>query len=145
MNSLEVRKCQADRLSCFINLRNGVYATAIAARHYPTEQDLGRGDALRHCIWQCLLTLSFNAREAMDWGSRHEGFLMSQRRIRGLTIDSVMDLHNNRVGRAIGNEIRKDWFVSQWAQIAAQDRCLVALAQGRLRVIVNHRLVPSKR
>lgn len=143
MNPLETAKCNKDWLACQIFKRDSAWAAWIAYNYYPNETNLGRGDALRHCIWQCLLTLDLGAAEAADWGNLHEYRYLLGVWIPDWRLPSIMDRYNNIVGRAIGRDIMQDWLVASFPVIAAKDRCLRALRNGRLVIIRNGQLVWS--
>ena len=82
-------------------------------------------NAMRHCIWQCLLTYYSGWTWANLWGWAHEKYSST------LAFEKKIDLRNNDVGRALGVELRKRWFVlsPSWA---AHDLCLGAWDRGWL-------------
>jgi RHS repeat-associated protein len=53
-------------------------------------QESGPGDALRHCLWGCCMTLKLSAEGAEAWGQAHEGNGKGRR--------VEMDRYNNSVG-----------------------------------------------
>ena len=55
----------------------------------------GEQDAVRHAVWQCLMTKAFGATTARDWGNAHEHGQPVNAEVR-------MDFHNNEIGRQIG-------------------------------------------
>ena len=98
--------------------------------------DESEGNAVKHAYWSGLLTLQYGPAWAKYFTDRHEryGDEHGQK-----TIDRVMDLYNNKVGRdiAIGLPFyQRDQF-SLWARV------LQAESEGLLMKIEDGQLVPT--
>jgi len=74
-------------------------------------QALGGGDdnyanAVRHCVWSCLMTIKISLGAATAWGNAHEcdgqSNPLTDNADPRIAASSRMDLHNNDVGRTIG-------------------------------------------
>jgi hypothetical protein len=72
-------------------------AKSLAEQHTENLANPGERNALRHCIWSCLMTKFLGEEKAKTWGDAHE--CTSQF---GNSTDSQIDLHNNEIGREIG-------------------------------------------
>ena len=96
-----------------------------------------RRDAMRHCVWQCLLTERLGSTEAWIWGYLHELRESPAKDPVRAYISSAVDFHNNEVGRSLGREIQRDfwkpiWDVSGTVPFVAESKCLNAMHTGRL-------------
>ncbi|MEM9459112.1 MAG: hypothetical protein AAGF11_33345 [Myxococcota bacterium] len=100
---------------------NADVASAEAARRYRgSGLHNGQGDAFRHCYWSALLARDIGAENAEAFTSAHEAWAGNPQG------EKAMDIHNNRVGIAIG---RTNPGISNHA---LADRCARALTVGRL-------------
>jgi RHS repeat-associated protein len=104
----------------------------------------GPGDAVRHCMWNCLMTKCLGRKGAQRWGDAHEESTPP-----GLEDEREMDLHNNQQGRDIYSElVERNW--DAWVKSIPVDdscpgdvvpdtdcktACEEALAAGRLKVL----------
>lgn len=84
-----------DTTEALTSLRIAVTALRVATRLGPGE--VGRTNAVRHFVWQSLLTARFGPEVAERLGAVHEEGTPDAE-------DSRVDLHNNAVGRAYGRE-----------------------------------------
>lgn len=107
---------------------------------------LGKGDALRHCLWSALLTYQVGERYAKLLTDAHEtqGFIVDPND----RLDRDMDLHNNAVGRRLGKHHAQAGFVAKsMTAFFVFGICKSALDSGQLRVIDRRekvwKLVPS--
>jgi hypothetical protein len=76
-------------------------ARSLRKKHFPdpTKQG-GRGDAFRHCAWNCIMRTSIWKEGCVyQIGNQHEEDNIANG---GPTIHVPMDLHNNGVGIGIG-------------------------------------------
>ena len=83
-----------DAALAFANSRDAIKAAAESGLTGATN---GAFDAMRHCTWNCLMARSIGAAQAKEVGDLHEG----------CNTDNdcpalAMDLHNNLVGRELG-------------------------------------------
>lgn len=111
-----------------------------------------RSDAMRHCIWQCLLARKLGWQAAKDWGDLHEiplaqiNRLPAPKKARQL-LEREMDLRNNIVGRSLASRVRlQGWGI--WTEVVFADGrslCGEALHGRRLWVIQDGRLVRTGR
>ena len=107
------------------------------------------GDAFRHAYMQAYLTLRFgetNAKLLGNWyeqyGSKHNDQEKSE---------EIMDLHNNSIGREIGNEIKKE--IGNKSRKADQDEIKEIIARkvaermqaGKLILDPSGRRTPKKK
>jgi RHS repeat-associated protein len=143
MNSQEDAICRRDWQACYVDYRDGFDAWVVAHALFKDRRDLtdGNGDALRHCTWQCLLTLDLGAARAEEWGNAHEDGASNNERL-----SRLMDLHNNRVGRWLGSQLPQAQY-SVRKKVAIR-WCVQAMQRGYLRIIrrlprSGGRLVPS--
>ncbi|MGW8932582.1 DUF6973 domain-containing protein [Gordonia terrae] len=86
------------------NAGDDAQAKADSVKYFPgQEPESTRQDAARHCIWQGLTTESANADFAKAMGDAHEADSGSP-----IPGSSVMDVHNNIVGRSVGRRYESD-------------------------------------
>jgi hypothetical protein len=91
---------------------------------------------MRHCVWQCLLRNASGESWAWWWAWAHEiGDVSPDYQ------DTLIDLHNNRVGRLLGAHLGGTWYVP--APVAALHLCAAAWNRGLLWTRVNGRIVWS--
>lgn len=99
LNSLEREACAKYPTQC----KYWKMASEWAVWYGGQSPDKETFNALRHCIWQCLLTYWSGWGWARYWGTIHEtGSPPSTSRQR---IDRTIDLHNNYVGRLLGSHL----------------------------------------
>jgi hypothetical protein len=110
-----------------------------AKARYKASVHNGPADAARHCYWSALLASKLSHNEAMRIVFSHE-FGAIERNDANERLEVQMDLHNNRVGLAIGGRAKGA------ANHELQDAVMKALISGRLRHIdVKARvLAPTK-
>ncbi|MBO6523243.1 MAG: hypothetical protein JJ971_05410 [Balneolaceae bacterium] len=82
----------------------GVYNLSIeafewAASVHTSGAHNGTQDALRHAMWNALMTYDYDKEYAKKWGDAHESGSSDPR-------ETIMDLYNNSVGREIGEELK---------------------------------------
>ena len=95
--------CRASLMECVSVFNARSDAESWAAAQDPTGAHNGPQDALRHAKWNANMTKSIGAARAEAWGNAHE--LSST-----VPAETRMDLHNNAVGRQIGQT---------WTDVAA--------------------------
>jgi RHS repeat-associated protein len=78
-------------------------ASAWAVWYGAQAPDREAFNALRHCIWQCLMTYSMGWDWARFWGTIHE--VGSPPTTERQKKDRSVDLHNNYVGRLLGSHL----------------------------------------
>ena len=110
-------------------------ARAISPSHGFDESEQ---DAVRHAYWSGILTIQYGAKYAEHVTDRHEryGDEHGQK-----TIDRVMDLYNNEVGRDIAAEL--PWYHGDYRYIQLMERILQAESEGLLMKIEDGQLVPT--
>ena len=81
-----------------LDIRDNIaYQWAIEA--YPNEaQHNGKGDAVRHAYWSCLLSRYCGDFFAEGIGTGHESGALYE-------TEAIMDLHNNAIGRQLSNHV----------------------------------------
>lgn len=84
----------------------------------------GNGDAFRHAYWNAQMKVGVGESWADRWGTAHEKGSTGQP-----LIEETMDLHNNSVGRSLGND--------------GEQTVLGAVRQASCKIISSGRLVPS--
>lgn len=85
-------------------------------------------NAMRHCIWQCLLTWYSGSTWAARWGWAHEEFTSSLD-----PLDKAVDYHNNYVGRLLGPHLG-GWLSKP---LGARDLCKGAWNAGYLWTVIG--------
>ena len=103
LNAKEKEMCRASLMECVSVFNARSDAESWAAAQDPTGAHNGPQDALRHAKWNANMTKSIGAARAEAWGNAHE--LSST-----VPAETRMDLHNNAVGRQIGQT---------WTDVAA--------------------------
>jgi RHS repeat-associated protein len=100
-NSLELRRCGQKPHECAVWAHASLQSFMVAFGYGHPKKN-----AMRHCVWQCLLTHRLGWWPAYEWGWRHE---------RGSTssFDSLADYHNNYVGRLLGQQLNEFYLPSQ--------------------------------
>ncbi len=58
-------------------------------------------NAMRHCVWQCMITANDSWRWAEIWGAAHEIYADNH----SGKADTTVDYHNNYVGRLLGSNL----------------------------------------
>ena len=105
--------------------------TAIAAFAWTKVQYPGYiRNAMRHCIWQCLLTARSGIGWASLWARAHEARKPTtpfEKR------DQIVDRHNNTVGQSLGLRGNLGWARA----IKARNQCIEEFNAGRLQVNYN--------
>lgn len=86
-------------------------------------------DAFRHGYWNAALTIKIGATRAKVWTDAHETTSSG--------LDKQMDLFNNAIGRSLANG-----YNSLNAQLVT--KVYNAVKSGKMRIIVNNKLVSSK-
>ena len=110
-------------------------AKAEARRRYPDSVTDGIGDAFRHCYWNALMTREQGEALAEKFANEHENFDLGPKdSIRS----TIMDLHNNKVGRSIGKRFPE----ATDAEMA--NHVVAALDRDELIIIENGNLVRSR-
>lgn len=99
--------CNRDPVRCAIRS----YAAALAWNRVFWDKGQ-RQNALRHCVWTCLMTVLLNEGQALHWGNVHEYYDPDR-----TWYDMEVDLRNNYVGRLFGRQLRYGAWVplSYWA------------------------------
>ncbi len=92
-NEMEWAYCHRNLHRCTVWMRSAAEAFRVAMM-YPHP----KRNAMRHCIWQCLVTHRWSWKAAEQWGWRHEWRTSAP-------MDSKADYHNNYVGRLIGEQL----------------------------------------
>lgn len=87
-----------------------------------------RREAMRHMVWQALLTWKYGADFARAWGNAHE-WAPSGHRHPG---DSIRDQQNNSIGRHLGAGLRNKYWRVPWNTDNAM-RAATKWALGRIR------------
>ncbi len=98
MNEKEKELCWQSPGQCW---RVGSYAQwALEWANQTGLEGAGNGpqDAVRHAAWSATITLAFGAKDAEKWTDAHEWDSASEDQ-------TVMDQHNNAVGRRIGSRV----------------------------------------
>jgi len=115
--SILICRCQAFALS-----RAAAQEAESAANRlsYPFSGYMGEEDALRHCMWSCMMARLLGSSAATTVGTTHENCNPS------LPLDRSMDMINNAVGVGLG--------VSAPAGADCGLMCVAALDSGRLTV-----------
>jgi RHS repeat-associated protein len=130
-NGLERDACEKYPSRC----RAWKYAAEWAIWYGGQTSDKETFNALRHCIWQCLLTHSSGWSWARYWGNLHEtGSPPSTTRQK---IDRTVDLHNNYVGRLLGSHLGS---MGPFKPREAMKLCTGAWNAGYLWVYVGGRI-----
>ncbi|CAF3251756.1 unnamed protein product [Rotaria socialis] len=89
-----------DPFDCAKAKTNADVAAAEAQNSYPGKTlHNGIGDALRHCYWNALMTISVGRDQAKKVADLHE-----DNNTTGPLEERVMDLKNNEIGRQVGSE-----------------------------------------
>ena len=106
-------------------------ALSEAKSRYPATLHNGEGDAFRHCFWNAMMTRMQGEKLAQQFADAHE---MEG----GPLVETLMDLHNNKVGRGIGvsHPNATDTEMATY--------CVQALDTDKLVVIQGNTLVKSK-
>ncbi|CAN5557714.1 hypothetical protein BH20CHL7_BH20CHL7_02380 [soil metagenome] len=128
LNPAETRWCNASSRRCFEFKWASAWARVLTDNRYRgTTQN-----AMRHCIWQCLLTWRSGPDWAAVWGRAHES---PPARTASELRDRRMDFHNNSVGRTLGRQ-NLGWFPA-WRALSL---CVDAFNAGRLWVEIDGRI-----
>ena len=103
INWMEKQYCNANFLRCLHWKEASAWAVAMTKFRYPDSEVQ---NSMRHCTWQCLLSYYDGAATAREWGWRHElGADV------WMATDTKIDLHNNAVGRLLGQHLHEiAWF-----------------------------------
>jgi hypothetical protein len=128
LNPAEQRLCAQDPAHCAAFWWAAGWAQAMVTWRY-------RGttrNAMRHCIWQCLLTFESGAAWAVKWANAHESTPTSSAEDRR---DRRIDRHNNVIGRSLGR--RRLGFVAAWG---ALNLCAAEFNADHLWVEINGRI-----
>lgn len=85
-------------------------ASGIAGGTYPeTEQWQGRGDAMRHLVWQALMAKQYGNTLANAAGQYHElplGAALRAADFDQTPVEKAQDLYNNALGREIASKAK---------------------------------------
>lgn len=98
LNRAEKWLCVLSRYECAAVITSGHEASVWARNQTPELGDAegdNKRDALRHAVWQALLTRLTNSDRAKAWGDAHESNSTNP-------LATCMDQWNNAVGRTIG-------------------------------------------
>ncbi len=138
MNSLERGRCANRPYECIVWALASKFSIMVSESTYPNETVDGRGDALRHCTWQCALTSVLGRNAAQAWAQVHENGDPHNN-----PLSRRMDEWNNRVGQALAGEIAhiysNNLFVDPGTLFSASAYfCAYELAHGYLRIIRGH-------
>jgi hypothetical protein len=95
----------------------------------------GPRDALRHCIWLCLMVQNINEEDASEIGENHEENAEKLRPPQPRE-EGVMDRHNNMIGVQCGLEENP---------LSCRDRCLRRYHMGQLHGLGRVPLPPPVR
>ena len=141
MNPEEKRQCSWHPAECYL-----VKFSAGWAEFYSWFYSGQRRDAMRHCMWSCLMRYYVGEKRATMWGVYHEEWdpvnSDRSRNQKAVHLDHDMDYWNNWVGRMLGSHLHKIlWAHTPWS--GARELCNEALHRGYLRVKSNGRLTPS--
>lgn len=115
-------------------------ATTVSGAYAATTEDsgrstyLGKADALRHCLWNAIMAYQLGPEMAEQLANAHE--LERPPQEVNARLDREMDLHNNRVGRNLGETLLGEGLLARALALpfliaAAKD----ALDSGQLKVI----------
>jgi RHS repeat-associated protein len=99
-NPLETLWCLFHPFQCPIWAWSSTQAIALSRLKY--HSDIRIENAIRHCVWQCLLTYRLGWYAAQKWGWAHE--------VGGSEYhpnDRQVDYHNNYVGRLLGEHMNE--------------------------------------
>ncbi len=92
-------------------------------KHFGRNGRNDKSDAFRHCYWSALLARDIGHSGAFHFTTAHESSTLNSRDERN------MDLHNNKVGLAIGASGGSDEHLSHL--------CMAALSGGRLKILAE--------
>jgi len=140
----DVRWCRSNIPTCIRVAKAAVdaYGYMKARRdggHFGRDRSEGRADAFRHCCWSGLMALRVGSKTAETVGNNHEDFSRPSLRERN---SKSMDLHNNSIGRRIGDEAftatpdPEDFFTVQalgldkWKELLVVDDCIKQTKPG---------------
>ena len=144
-NELEKTRCLQNPFECLVWIDVSAYAFSVGPGNG------GRGDAIRHCVWQCLLARELSPARARAWATIHEGerFLEGRQGARE-ALYTGMDLMNNVVGRSLAAAVPTRWRflpragrVPYIARSDALTLCRRAVRDGDLWIIKGGQLVSS--
>ena len=133
INNEEKRLCRAYPSRCEQMKRAASYAVSLTALAYSGWVK----NAMRHCIWQCVLTYLSGTWWAKRWGWANRAVLSQAYWERRL------DLHNNWIGRLLGAEMRKDPNFIYGPSFYAKELCRGAWNRGWLWARANNRTIWS--
>ncbi len=108
--------------NCLTAFGDFLWAWRWAARYFPGPGNIGKRNALRHCLWAASMAWSMGRRAAQGFLTRHEAGQHGH--------DHEVDLKNNRVGIAIGLSVHGH--TGRAVARSIRRRCLCALRRGRL-------------
>ena len=159
MTDADVRWCRSNIPTCikvaetvidaytYMNLkRNG--------GHFGRDRSEGRADAFRHCCWSGLMSLTVGSETAATVGKNHEDFPRPSFRERN---SKSMDLHNNFIGRQIGDKAfvktpgKLDALVVQqlgmgmWKELLVVDDCMKQTKPGGRLWMLSRRCIADGR
>lgn len=117
-NPAEAGRCGQRPRECAVWAHASLQSFLVAGRYGNPKKN-----AMRHCVWQCLLTHRLGWSRAAAWGRKHE---------EGSTapFDTKADYHNNYVGRLLGEHLSEFYLPSQ--VLRAQILCSAAWDRGWL-------------
>ncbi len=107
--------------NCLQARKDSSKAASAAAARYPKSLHNGKGDAWRHCYWNCLMTRSVGKPCAKRVADNHED---CGDRYGQPATERLMDEHNNHKGRKLASK-----------QGSCADLCKDALDNGDLKVL----------
>lgn len=141
MNPQEKRQCSWRPGECYL-----VKYSAGWAEFYSWFYSGQRRDAMRHCVWSCLMRYYIGESRSAWWGVYHEEWDPRNddpsRDQQALNLDHEMDYWNNWVGRLLGSHLHKIlWAHTPWS--GARELCDGALRKGYLRIKSDGRLRPT--
>jgi hypothetical protein len=101
-NPAELARCATHWYECLVWAYAGARAIAITNLRYG---DVRIRNAMRHCMWQCMLTDTLGWSRAQIWANLHETGSNPN--------DTHVDYHNNYVGRLLGEHLDELSYPSQ--------------------------------
>jgi len=109
------------------------FAHGESKRLFPNDPQApnGRGNAFKHALWSALLSAEIDERAAKRITDGHEDWPGNPAN------EKAMDLHNNKIGVAVGDRMRGS------ARAAIEDAVMAELRGGRLRYLKGGRLGPT--
>jgi len=123
LNWREWLGCLMHPWSCVIYLRTSAISLLVASRITTWH---GKRNAIRHGVWQCMITAQDSWNMAQKWGMWHEVWATDHTS----APDTLVDYHNNYVGRLFGSSAGGIYGAGSAA--GALSWCLIAWSKGWL-------------